>query len=60
MIKIDTDTIKLEQYLKYTGVCKSGGEAKVLIQSGKVAVNGEVCRMRGKKLRCEDDVAVIN
>ena len=33
-----------------------GGEAKVVIQEGDVTVNGEVCTMRGRKLRPGDDV----
>ena len=35
---------------------QTGGEAKVVIQEGDVTVNGEVCTMRGKKLRPGDDV----
>ncbi|MCL2035890.1 MAG: RNA-binding S4 domain-containing protein [Oscillospiraceae bacterium] len=42
--------IKLEQFLKLSGSVSTGGEAKNLIQDGKVTVNGEVCLMRGKKL----------
>ena len=33
----------------------SGGEAKELIQGGKVSVNGEICTMRGKKMRPGDE-----
>ena len=35
---------------------QTGGEAKVVIQEGDVTVNGEVCTMRGRKLRPGDDV----
>ena len=55
-IQITTETIKLEGLLKFSGVVETGGEAKSLIQSGQVAVNGEICLMRGKKLRPGDIV----
>ena len=55
-IKIATEFIKLESLLKFSGVMETGGEAKVVIQEGEVKVNGEVCTMRGKKLRPGDRV----
>lgn len=54
IIKINDEFIKLDSLLKYSGLAETGGEAKVLIQSGKVLVNGEVCTMRGKKMRNGD------
>ena len=54
--KITTEFIKLEALLKYEGLVETGGDAKVRIQSGEVKVNGEVCTMRGKKLRSGDRV----
>lgn len=56
-IKISTDFIKLESLLKYASLCMSGGEAKNIINDGQVKVNGEVCTMRGKKLRAGDTVS---
>lgn len=50
--------IKLDSFLKFCGEVLSGGQAKVLVQSGEVAVNGEVCLMRGRKLRGGDVVEV--
>lgn len=55
-VKINTEFIKLEGLLKFSGAVETGGEAKVLIQEGMVAVNGETCTMRGKKLRPGDVV----
>lgn len=52
------DYIKLDQFLKLAGVVYSGGEAKHLIQSGGVVVNGEVETRRGRKLRHGDVVIV--
>ena len=53
-VKIKTEFIKLQDLLKFAGAAETGGEAKLLIQDGQVSVNGEVCTMRGKKLRPGD------
>ena len=50
-IKITTEFIKLDALLKFASLAGSGGEAKMLIQDEQVLVNGEVCTMRGKKIR---------
>ena len=57
-ISIDTEYIKLDSLLKLAGAVSTGGEAKLLIQDGRVAVNGETCTRRGKKLR-PGDTAVL-
>jgi ribosome-associated protein len=48
---INPPFIKLEQFLKFAGAVQTGGEAKNFILDGEVKVDGEVCLMRGKKLR---------
>lgn len=53
-LEITTEFIKLQDAMKYANAVYSGGEAKVLIQEGQVEVNGEICTMRGKKLRPGD------
>ena len=55
-IRINTEFIKLEALLKYAALVGTGGEAKIRIQEGEVKVNGEVCTMRGKKIRSGDRV----
>lgn len=55
-ISITTEFIKIEALLKLANLVGSGGEAKILIQDGQASVNGEVCTMRGKKLRPGDTV----
>lgn len=55
-IQITTEFIKLDQLLKFANVVATGGEAKLAIQDGDVVVNGEVCTMRGKKIRPGDRV----
>lgn len=57
-IGIKTEFIKLDSLLKYAGLCMTGGEAKTLIEEGMVLFNGEVCTMRGKKVRSGDEVAL--
>lgn len=58
IINIQTDFIKLDSFLKFSGAAADGGEAKSLIAAGQVKVNGEACLMRGKKLYEGDRVAV--
>ena len=53
-ISITTDFIKLDSFLKLAALVGTGGEAKYVIEEGMVTVNGEVCTMRGKKLRPGD------
>ena len=50
-VKIHTEYIKLDDLLKFAGVLGSGGQAKAVIVEGLVKVDGEVCTIRGKKLR---------
>ena len=57
-IKITTEFIKLDALLKFASLVSSGGVAKQLIQDGQVLVNGEVCTMRGKKIRPGDSVSI--
>lgn len=57
-IKITTEFIKLDALLKFASLVGTGGEAKQLIQDGQVLVNGEICTMRGKKIRPGDKVSV--
>lgn len=53
-------SIQLDQFLKLVGAVQSGGEAKTLIQSGLVQVNGEVETRRGRKLQRGDQVSLGN
>lgn len=56
--KITGDFIKLDALLKFASLVGTGGEAKIRIAEGEVAVNGEICRMRGKKLHPGDRVTL--
>lgn len=53
-ITIHTEFIRLDALLKLGGGAVTGGQAKLVIQNGEVLVNGEVCTMRGKKMRAGD------
>lgn len=55
-VSIRREFIKLDSLLKYAGLTDTGGFAKELIQGGQVKVNGEICTMRGKKIRSGDVV----
>ena len=59
-IFINTPYITLEAMLKLSGAVSTGGEAKLAIKDGQATVNGEVCLMRGKKLRAGDRVLFSN
>ncbi|MBS7130912.1 MULTISPECIES: RNA-binding S4 domain-containing protein [Clostridium] len=56
-ILINTDIIKLDAFLKWSGIASLGSEAKLYIQDGLVKVNGEVCVQRGKKLKRGDVIS---
>ncbi len=56
-IAIETEFIKLDSLLKFASLVGTGGEAKYAIAEGMVRVNGEVCTMRGKKIRPGDTVS---
>ena len=55
---LEAEYIRLDDLLKLTGCVQTGGQAKVLIQGGEVYLDGEVCTMRGKKLRGGETVSV--
>ena len=55
---ITTEFIRLDALLKLSSLAETGGHAKSMIQNGDVLVNGEVCTMRGKKMRSGDRATV--
>lgn len=55
---LNGEYIRLDDLLKLTGCVMTGGQAKMMIQGGEVAVDGEVCLMRGKKLRGGETVLI--
>lgn len=59
-VKIDTEFIKLDQFLKWVGLVLTGADAKSIISNGLIRVNGEVEIRRGRKLRSGDVVELDN
>lgn len=57
-ISITTPFIKLDQIIKFSGISFDGAEAKEIIKSGLVKVNGETELRRGRKLYKGDTVVV--
>lgn len=57
-IKINTDTIKLDQLLKFAGVVQTGGQGKMLIKDGLVKVNGSTIKARGKNIQKGDIIEI--
>lgn len=58
-VRISTEYIKLDQFIKWTGIAYSGAEAKDIVLSEDVFVNGELEKRRGRKLRKGDSVKVL-
>lgn len=56
-IEIHTEYIRLDAFLKLTGLVDTGGQAKEAVLQGQVQVNGAPCTMRGKKLWPGDQVS---
>lgn len=50
--------MKLDQYLKWSGLVATGGEAKLRIQRGDVRVNGAIEPRRGRQLHIGDVVTI--
>ena len=54
-----SETIKLDQFLKFQCIAQTGGEAKMMIWDEEVLVNGEIETRRGRKLVSGDRVTVF-
>jgi ribosome-associated protein len=57
-VSIADESIRLGQFLKLAGLAEDGGQAKMLIESEDVTVNGRVEVRRGRQLGGGDVVAV--
>ena len=58
-VKINTQFIQLQSFLKFKGIAETGGQAKEFIQDGIIRVNGEVCTARCKKIRPGDIISAF-
>ena len=54
----ERESLRLDQFLKLRGIAETGGQAKLLIQSGEIQVNGDVETRRRRKLVVGDVVEV--
>ena len=57
---ITTPFIKLDAALKFSGIAETGGHAKILVEEGRIRVNGAPCLARGKKLYAGDSFEYKN
>lgn len=57
-VKINTEYIKLDSLLKFAGLSETGGNAKEIIAEERIKFNGELCTMRGKKVRRGDRIQI--
>ena len=49
-VPITSENIELGQFLKWADITATGGEAKILIQQGKIKVNGKIEKRRSAEL----------
>lgn len=59
-ISITTNTIQLDQFLKWAGIVESGGQVKLFIEDGLILVNGSQVTERRKKLQPGDIVEITD
>lgn len=59
-IKIDTDFIKLSQFIKYIDLVNSGGEAKIFLLENDVYINSVLVEQKGKKIYKGDIVKILD
>lgn len=57
-VKIETDMIQLDQFLKWASILQSGGEIRFLLDEQRIFVNGELCSAKRKKLHAGDIVEI--
>jgi ribosome-associated protein len=60
---LDREYVELNQLLKLTGLCNSGGAGKMLVAAGRVKVDGKVelrktCKIRVGQLVTLDDIRI--
>lgn len=57
-VSIKTDFIKLDSLIKFAGIVETGGIGKEIILEKRIKYNGEICTLRGKKVRKGDKVQI--
>ena len=57
-IAIDTDTIQLDQFLKWAGVTTTGGDIRILLENRQIKRNGETESAKRRKLVPGDVIEV--
>ena len=57
-VKIGTEMIQLDQFLKWASILQSGGEIRFLLDEQRIFVNGELCSAKRKKLHVGDIVEI--
>lgn len=55
----DRSVIRLDDFIKRSGLVGTGGEAKLYIQAGDVTVNGSVETRRRKQLVVGDKIGLL-
>jgi ribosome-associated protein len=58
LIEINTESIQLDQFLKWAGIVETGGQVKELIGESLITLNGQAVNEKRKKLRNKDIVQI--
>lgn len=61
--ELDRDYVELNQLLKLTGLCDSGGQGKLIVASGAVSVDGQqelrkTCKIHAGQIVRVDDIEI--
>ncbi len=61
---LDGEYVELNQLLKLSGICDSGGAGKVLVAQGNVSVDGQIelrktCKIRAGQVVSLGDVRIL-
>ncbi|WP_019529400.1 RNA-binding S4 domain-containing protein [Dasania marina] len=59
-VAITHQPVELYKILKFEGMVRSGGEAKMFIAEGKVLVNGEIETRKRKKIVAGDSIQLFD
>lgn len=59
-VEISKEPVELYKILKFEGIVSSGGEAKAVIDDGRVLLNGVVETQRRKKIMSGDTIEFMD
>lgn len=58
LIEINTESIQLDQFLKWAGIVETGGQVKVWLADEMIELNGQLVTEKRKKLKNQDKITI--